>query len=137
MIDLPTDLDEFTAEERRRIGVFLSWAERSGVDRGYVARHRKAWWAVGLKPAAPILCTYMARRSPQFTLNACGARHINVAHGLYPREPLSHAAMIRLVAWLNENVCTKGGRTYAGGLTKFEPREVERLRIPRTEALVA
>lgn len=137
VIDLPTDLDDFTADERRRISVFLSWAERSGADRGYVARHRKAWWAVGLRSPAPILCTYMARRSPQFTLNTCAARHINVAHGLYPREPVPDAAMTRLVAWLNENICTKSGRTYAGGLTKFEPGEVERLRIPRAEALFA
>ena len=42
-----------------------------------------------------------------------------------------------LVAWLNTHVGTAAGRTYAGGLTKFEPKEVERLRIPRLEALVA
>lgn len=39
---------------------------------------------MGLKEPAPVLCTYMARRPPQFTLNLCGARHINIAHGLYP-----------------------------------------------------
>jgi hypothetical protein len=27
------------------------------------------------------------------------------------------------------------GRTYAGGLTKFEPREMERLLVPRPELL--
>lgn len=137
VIDLPADLDAFDADERSRISDFLSWAKSSGADRSYVARHRKAWWSVGLKPPAPILCTYMARRSPQFTLNTCGARHINVAHGLYPREPLSTEAMTRLVTWLNENICTKSGRTYAGGLTKFEPGEVERLRVPHAKALFA
>ena len=75
----------------------------------------------------------MARRPPQFTLNVCGARHINVAHGLYPREALAPDALVALVAWLNENINTGSGRTYAGGLTKFEPKEIERLRIPRLE----
>ncbi len=137
VIDLPAELDDFTENERRRVGTFLSWAKLNGADQSYVAQHRKAWWSVGLKAPAPILCTYMARRPPQFTLNACDARHINVAHGLYPRQELADRVLARLVTWLNKNVDTGGGRTYAGGLTKFEPKEIERLRIPSLEALVA
>lgn len=137
VVDLPTELDGFTDEERHRIDEFLSWAKLNGADRSYIAQHRKAWWSVGLKAPAPVLCTYMARRPPQFTLNACSARHINVAHGLYPREPLAAEVVAKLVAWLNKNISTGSGRTYAGGLTKFEPREIERLRIPRPDALAA
>lgn len=137
VIDLPAELDEFTREERRRIAAFLSWAKLNGADQSYIAQHRKAWWSVGLKAPAPILCTYMARRPPQFTLNACDARHINVAHGLYPRQPLPDGVMAGLVTWLNKNISTGSGRTYAGGLTKFEPKEIERLRIPNPEVLLA
>jgi hypothetical protein len=137
VIDLPTDLDDFDSDERRRISTFLSWAKLNGADQNYIAQHRKAWWSVGLKAPAPILCTYMARRPPQFTLNTCDARHINVAHGLYPRQPLSDGVMASLVMWLNTNINTGSGRTYAGGLTKFEPKEIERLRIPSLEALLA
>jgi hypothetical protein len=135
VIDIQTELDAYDTPERDRIDEFLAWAERNGAHESYIAQHRKAWWSVGLKAPAPILCTYMARRPPQFTLNACGARHINVAHGLYPREALSDANMGRLVAWLNGNINTGSGRTYAGGLTKFEPKEIERLRIPRLDQL--
>ncbi len=137
VVDLPSELDDFTKEERRRISAFLSWAKLNGADQSYIAQHRKAWWSVGLKAPAPILCTYMARRPPQFTLNSCDARHINVAHGLYPREPLAADTMVRLVVWLNKNINTGSGRTYAGGLTKFEPKEIERLRIPSLENLLA
>ncbi|MEJ8849489.1 Eco57I restriction-modification methylase domain-containing protein [Variovorax rhizosphaerae] len=135
VIDLPPELDEFSTEERQRIAAFLTWAKAQGADQGYVAQHRKAWWSVGLKAPAPILCTYMARRPPQFTLNSCGARHINIAHGLYPRKPLEPETMTRLVGWLNANINTDSGRTYAGGLTKFEPKEIERLRVPHLDAL--
>jgi hypothetical protein len=137
VIDLPTELDAFTAEEQRRIRRFLAWAQLQGADQGYIATHRRAWWSVGLKDPAPILCTYMARRPPQFTLNRCDARHINVAHGLYPRQPLAAGSLAMLVQWLNTNTSTGSGRTYAGGLTKFEPKEIERLRIPRPENLHA
>ena len=120
VIDLPADLDDFTAEGR--IAAFLAWAKLQRCGQGYVARHRRAWWSVGLKKPAP-LCTYMATRVPQFTLNICGARHINIAHGLYPREPLSAQAMSQLVAWLNKNVNTAGGRSYAGGIDESSSRK--------------
>ena len=136
VIDLPSELDDFTKEELRCINQFLSWAKTQGAHQGYIAQHRKAWWAVGLKAPAPILCTYMARRPPQFTINLCEARHINIAHGLYPLEPLSDVVISRLVNWLNNNINTDSGRTYAGGLTKFEPKEIERLRIPRMETFL-
>lgn len=134
VVDLPPDLDELDRDERQSVEVFLEWARKQGADQSYIAQHRRAWWSVGLKDPAPILCTYMARRAPQFTLNTCGARHINIAHGLYPRAPVSSESLVRLVEWLNENVGQHSGRTYAGGLTKFEPKEIERLRIPTLES---
>jgi len=134
VIDLPPDLGAFDGDERGRINRFLAWAKQRGADQGYIAQHRKAWWSVGLREPAPILCTYMARRPPQFTLNTCAARHINIAHGLYPRVALPLATMVRLVEWLNHNIRAGSGRTYAGGLTKFEPGEIERLRIAHTDA---
>ena len=126
VIDLPLELDESDSALQR----FLAWARREGADAGYIARHRAAWWSVGLKPPAPILCTYMARRAPAFVRNICAARHINIAHGLYPREPLSDVTLDALAACLRANVAQSAGRTYAGGLTKFEPKELERVMVP-------
>ena len=137
VIDLPADLDDFTAEEKGRIAAFLAWAKLQGADQAMLLVIVEPGGRWASKKPAPILCTYMARRPPQFTLNICGARHINIAHGLYPREPLSAQAMSQLVAWLNKNVNTAGGRSYAGGLTKFEPKEIERLRIPKLEDLLS
>ncbi len=133
VIDLPHDLDQMPAREA--VERFLAWAKTQGADRSYIAQHRKAWWSVELKAPAPILCTYMARRPPAFVRNLCGARHINIAHGLYPRAPMSDAALDALAAFLRENVAQAQGRTYAGGLTKFEPKELERVAVPRIEEL--
>jgi hypothetical protein len=136
VVDIPAAFDTFSRAECRRINIFLKWARQRGGDLSYIARHRKAWWSVGLQSPAPILCTYMARRAPQFTVNACDARHINVAHGLYPREPMASDVIAQIVAWLNRNIDVKDGRTYSGGLTKFEPKEVERLRMPGLDSFV-
>jgi SAM-dependent methyltransferase len=137
VIDLPADLDVLDAAGRRAVERFLKFARDGSADSGYIARHRKPWWSVGLKPAAPILATYMARRPPEFALNRAAARHINIAHGLYPAQPMSERAMRTLVAYLRSNVSQSGGRTYAGGLTKFEPGEMERLIVPGPAMLEA
>ena len=135
VVDLPADLDRLAPPERRLVDRFLRWARRLGAHRGYVARSRTAWWSVGLHPPAPILATYMARRPPSFARNLAGARHLNVAHGLYPRVPLGEIALAALVRYLATRVSVRDGRTYAGGLTKFEPREMERLLVPEPARL--
>ena len=135
VIDLPRDLVGLEPPDRDLVEQFLDWARDQGADKGYIARHRRPWWSVRLRAPAPILCTYMARRPPAFVRNRCGARHVNVAHGLYPRQELSEAQLCHLTAWLNLNVGTEQGRTYAAGLTKFEPREVERILVPKLEDL--
>ncbi|MBJ7456673.1 MAG: class I SAM-dependent methyltransferase, partial [Thermoleophilia bacterium] len=130
VVDLPHDLDVFEGAERRSITRFLREARRDGAHDGYIARARRTWWSVGLRPPAPILATYMARRPPAFVRNVAGARHINIAHGLYPRTELPDEVLTRLVGALRRSVSVDDGRTYAGGLTKFEPREMERLLVP-------
>jgi hypothetical protein len=134
VIDLPAELDTIIdVEERKTVERFLAWARRRGAHEGYIATHRRAWWSVGLREPAPILCTYMARRAPAFVRNRIKARHINIAHGLYPREPLSDVALNAVLAYLGRHASTTGGRTYAGGLVKFEPKELERILLPRIE----
>jgi hypothetical protein len=130
VIDIPPDLSAFEKSDRRRIDDFLRRAKALGADQGYVARNRKAWWSVGLRSPAPILATYMARRAPAFVRNVADARHINIAHGIYPRVPLLPHILDRLAHLLSSTASVNGGRTYAGGLIKFEPKEMERILIP-------
>jgi len=137
VIDVPEDLDQFAGEARRAIESFLRRARRAEVHRGYIASSRRTWWHVGLHEPAPILATYMARRPPGFVRNVAGARHINIAHGLYPRERLPGRLLDKLAVFLASSVSLTDGRTYAGGLVKFEPREMERLLVPRPERLAS
>jgi len=136
VIDLPSDLSVFDAQTRRAVERFLKFAKALGADATYIARHRNPWWSVSLHPPAPILATYMARRPPAFVRNLAGARHLNIAHGIYPRERLAKVVLRRLTDYLSKAVTTSEGRTYAGGLTKFEPREMERIRVPGPELLL-
>ncbi|MDE0443087.1 MAG: N-6 DNA methylase [Gammaproteobacteria bacterium] len=135
VVSLPFDLDELDTGALVDVERFLDWAKGLGADRTYVARHRRTWWSIPLKDPAPVLCTYMARRRPAFVRNLCGARHLNIAHGIYPRDAMATSLLDSLSAWLQGNVSLSAGRVYAGGLTKFEPREVERILVPPLEEL--
>jgi adenine-specific DNA-methyltransferase len=135
IIDLPEDLSVFSGPELDAVERLLAKGRQLGVHLGYVASHRRAWWAVGLREPAPILATYMARRPPAFVRNLALARHINIAHGLYPRVSFDDSVLSALVRYLSSATQLTDGRTYAGGLTKFEPREMERILVPSPELL--
>lgn len=136
VIDLPADLSEFVGQQRAAIDRFLAFARQQGAHQNYTATHRPTWWTVNLREPAPILATYMARQAPAFVLNSAGARHLNIAHGLYPREEMSEALLAKLVRYLRGATTMHGGREYAGGLTKFEPREMERIAVPEPAVLL-
>lgn len=133
VVDLPISLDELSADELRNVRKYLAWAKTLGAHNSYVAKQRRSWWAVELREPSPILVTYMARQAPAFVLNTAKARNLNIAHGLYPREPIAEGDLKAIVAYLRRHTTTVGGRVYAGGLVKFEPKELEQLRLPRLQ----
>jgi hypothetical protein len=137
VVDLPVSLDDLLEYEIKGVRKYLAWAKSLGGDLSYVAQHRRAWWAVELRAPAPVLVTYMARQAPAFVRNTARARHLNIAHGLYPRTPLSERQLTAILLWLRKNVGMTGGRVYAGGLVKFEPKEFERIAIPALEDIDA
>jgi len=67
VIDLPADLGCLPPDERAAVEAFLAGARAAGADASYIARHRAPWWRVRLRPPAPILASYMARRPSRGT----------------------------------------------------------------------
>jgi methylase of polypeptide subunit release factors len=124
-LELAKDLD---LARLPRLARYLASGEAAGVHRGYVASHRSPWWSTTF-PRPPIVATYMARQAPVFAINPDGLGLLNVAHGLHPRRPMSRALLTRVVRLLNASreQFVGRGRTYHGGLEKFEPGEMEAL----------
>ncbi len=137
VISLPADLGDLPAAEQAAVARFLRHATAAGAADSYVARHRRPWWRVRLGAPPPILASYMSRRPPVFVRNQAAASYLNIAHGLYPRDPLPPGVLGTLAAYLSRSVTQGQGRVYAGGLVKFEPREMERLPVPGPALLAA
>jgi adenine-specific DNA-methyltransferase len=130
VIDLPADLSVLSSREREKVDEFLEVATLVGAAEGWIASHRNPWWRVRLAAPPAIVMSYMSRRPPAFARNQCGARLINIAHGLWPKKPISVASQNRIVAWLNQSVVQAMGRTYGGGLVKFEPGDATQIPLP-------
>lgn len=110
---------------------FLREGESRGIPGRYLCRQRKFWWVLAPR-TPPIVATYMARRPPAFVLNPDGMAILNTCHGLYPKVHLTAVQLRGLVGYLNSlgSELSGVGRTYHGGLQKFEPREMEAIRVP-------
>lgn len=128
--NLPPDLDELRGRDRSLAQAFVQRAQVLGADRSYVARHRVPWHFLDLRPPPAVLVSYMGRRPPVFRSNPHCLTYLNIAHGLYPRQPMAAALLGRIVAYLNGAVDIHSGRVYGGGLVKFEPSDVARLTVP-------
>jgi predicted RNA methylase len=140
LLVVPRDVDR---SAHPRLDSYLRTGEEGtanghAVSARYVPRHRSPWWHLGRIPAPPIVASYMARRPPAFALNPDGLALLNIGHGLWPVQDFEAEDLGKLVERLNElsTSFVGGGRTYHGGLEKFEPREMENLPIAGGERWV-
>ena len=70
--------------------------------------------------------------------NGLGAATLHVvAPAAMPFAETVTTGAITLAVWLRGNVGVAAGRTDTRGLTKFEPKELERLRVPKLERFPA
>jgi adenine-specific DNA-methyltransferase len=141
ILDIPRSIDR---AEHPRLDGYLRMGEQRGpggkaISERYIPTHRRPWWHLGLSAPPPIVATYMARQAPVFAGNPDGLALINIAHGVYPRRRLETYELAELVHSLNASRQSfqGGGRTYHGGLEKFEPREMEALLVPALGSLLA
>jgi SAM-dependent methyltransferase len=130
VVSLPHDLDSLPIEVRAKVECFLERAREQGAAGGYVSKQRRHWHALDLRAPPAAFVSYMGRRPPVFRTNPHAVTYLNIAHGLYPREPMADTQLNRILAHLNTTTDLFSGRVYGGGLAKFEPSDVARLRIP-------
>lgn len=130
VVNFPRDLDVLSDEHRQMAQAFIERARLAGADQGYIARHRKPWFALDMRLPPAAFVSYMGRRPPVFSANPSRLSFVNIAHGLYPREAMAQSVLQPILDHLNTSTDIFSGRVYGGGMAKFEPSDVARLRVP-------
>ena len=119
---------------------YLQKGRERGIPERYLCRHRTPWYSQEQRPSAPILCTYMGRRTNangnhpfRFFLNHSQAIAANVYLLLYPKTRLQELidedpellrSLWQKLSRLSAEEMIYQGRTYGGNLHKLEPKEL-------------
>jgi len=132
--------DGAAAGEHPAVQRYIAHGETRGLHLRYLTRHRKPWFAVERRPPADIWVSTFGRGRLRFVLNQSAALSLTAFHAIYLRPPFRGFAK-HLLAFLQSDAglaaCRRQHRVYGDGLLKFEPRDVERLRVPDFQALSA
>jgi len=128
-------VDPAAASSDKKLRAYLTSAKAKAACAGSVCKSRSDWFAVPQK-RPPVVATYMGRGLPAFALNPGGMPTVNVVHGLYPKVDLDDDQLRGLVNFLSTGVQHgSSGRTYQGGLRKYEPSEMEQILVPTPDQL--
>ena len=144
LVLLDCDLDESEIEAYPPLKAYLDWGKLQGFADRYITRHRHPWFKQENRPAAPILCSYMARSKSgnsglRFFRNYSQATTSNVYLMLYPTQEVQQACkddvdlltqLFNLLKRAKDEYLLYEGRTYGGGLNKIEPKELARVPLP-------
>ncbi len=109
---------------------YLERGRMLNIHRRYLPSHRPTWYRPEHRDPAPIWVNVFARGCFRFIRNEAGVLHLTCFHAIYPNPGVDadalHAALCKAAAGTEMKSET---RIYADGLSKLEPRDVERIPI--------
>lgn len=144
-------LPETSLPAHPALHTLLTSPEAQAIRAGYLCSHRAPWYLQEQRPHAPILATYMGRSRDgaapiRFIKNRSRATAANSWLLLSPTPRLTALlqaqpdALDRLLGFLQARTAdqlTDQGRTYGGGLSKLEPKELASLDISDLAAILS
>jgi len=118
---------------------YLRLGEQQGVHLVPTCKNRKDWYSVRLPDAPPdFIFTYMFRGYPKFIHNTAGVYALTNLLGVYLKKhivmskketmKLTHILNASIIKWIDAE---SPSRMYSGGLSKLEPRDLERMPVSR------
>lgn len=127
---------------------YLTVGIENGVNLRANCKNRMPWYRCEKRDVAPILVSYMGRENGQvplrFILNNARALATNSYLMMYPKKEYQHLfndeKSLRLI-WdilraIPKDILISHGRSYGGGLIKWEPKELESVPCSALEQII-
>lgn len=116
---------------------YLALGRRAGVHRRYLPAHRPIWYRPEQRDPAPVWINVFARSGFRFVRNEAGVSHLTAFHSIYPHDGIDADRLHALLSRRDtQRRIAAEQRLYAAGLRKLEPRDVERIALPRGDVRI-
>lgn len=108
--------------------------EKAEVHKGYKCRTRTPWYSVPGVMVPDGFITYMSGVAPSFAINSAGTTASNTLLAVSFRQPSKEVLSSVAIGWstaLTRLSVEIEGHAMGGGMLKLEPREAQRILVPR------
>ena len=108
---------------------YIHYGEETGVNRAFLTSHRKPWYAIEKKKAAPILISAFSREKIKIIRNESGIKNLTTFHGFHllsEDNEWANMMFCYLITPIAQKLLLRSRREYGGGLKKFEPNDLNR-----------
>ena len=133
----PVWLLDIREEPDEALKAYLRQGVALGVDRKYLPAHREPWYAMEQREAAPIWISSACRKTLRVVRNLTGVGNLTTFHGIYVRpefEADTDLLFCTLLAPSVQRLLLSNRKEMGGGLTKFQPGDLNDAPIPDLEA---
>lgn len=119
-------LFDATKEKERRLPVanYLKLGERDNIHKRYLTSKRTPWYKLENRGVAPILVGVFNRTGIKFVRNETGLLNLTCFHSIYPKYENIDLLFAYLISDVAKEILMKNQRIYGGGLSKFEPNDL-------------
>ena len=107
---------------------YIKLGENKGINKLYLTSHRKPWYKIEEKEAAPILISVFNRNKIKIVRNEIKIKTLTAFHGLFFDRKISQEFINILFCYLmtpiGQKILYLNKREYGAGLNKFEPNDL-------------
>jgi adenine-specific DNA-methyltransferase len=112
---------------------YIAAGKQRGIAHRYLPAHRDRWFLPERQTPAELWVTVFSRGRTRFIWNRAGVNHLTTFHGIYPTpDGMRFLAPLLIYLWSDacQRIMEEHQRQYGNGLKKYEPRDIESIRIP-------
>lgn len=113
---------------------YTKYGEINNFDKGFLTSHRSPWYSIENRRIAPIWISTFNRSALKVVRNETLSKNLTTFHGVYlndkyNNDKTANILFCYLLTPISQDILKANKREYGGGLTKFEPNDLNNAQI--------